>query len=394
MWAYRKLPISPRESRETHAYHVLQRGGFTLVEVLIATSILAIVGGLVTGLFSTIMRHKDSSSSSQLLADDGRIMLTQIARDIQTNTVDYDEYYNEALYGATESDGKPFPGQRFGEYASRFYTVTDSSKNTTGGCSKDTTSCISVGANPSDNTFVHTANAFRQAGKATLANLLCDNDGNSTVSGYNIECVKRLFLISGDGLKRTFLAPKQVSYPNQSAKTSLLSKVVLSRLDKKGDAMPAGFRCDPPWCPTDGPGKVEISIANYKNSSGAVLKNVKNMRIPNMDALTKSLTNNGIADAYANDFLPLSPSRTNITDLKFYISPVEDPHKGFSEDLFAAGATERVSHQPSVTIVLTVEPASNQISGTKFPPMTLQTTVTPGSFTDVPSYPPVVDKIQ
>lgn len=101
--------------------------------------------------------------------------------------------------------------------------------------------------------------------------------------------------------------------------------------------------------------------------------------------------NNGIAEKYycVSDvncnLLPLSPSRTEIKKLKFYISPLEDPYRAFAEQNLT------VQMQPHVTIYLEVGPADENQGGLnkgKLPHLEIQTTLSSRVYNEVRSYKP------
>jgi hypothetical protein len=73
------------------------------------------------------------------------------------------------------------------------------------------------------------------------------------------------------------------------------------------------------------------------------------------------------------NFVPLSPMRTNIIDLKFIVSPLEDPYKAFAETDPLAGTLI----QPHITVILTVEPSASETQDYigPIPRKTLQTTI-------------------
>lgn len=89
-----------------------------------------------------------------------------------------------------------------------------------------------------------------------------------------------------------------------------------------------------------------------------------------------------IASPYIGDFSPVSSTRTNITDLKFYITPNDDPYKAY--------AMPEYIHQPKVTIILTIKPSA-QYFGTaaeKMNPIIIRTTATSRFLGGVESYKP------
>ena len=125
------------------------------------------------------------------------------------------------------------------------------------------------------------------------------------------------------------------------------------------------------------------NVSNATSSNSSVKLNYPDPADPE----TIDGAGTSIDKAYNNgqDYVPFTPSRVNIKNIEFFISPTEDPHKAFAEEP-DTGPTK--IFQPRVTIVLTVEPLSNVKSGTNYAPLTVQTTVTPGIFTEVESYPP------
>ena len=86
-----------------------------------------------------------------------------------------------------------------------------------------------------------------------------------------------------------------------------------------------------------------------------------------------------------SQFIPISPMRISIKELRFIINPVEDPYKAYAE--------KDVQIHPSVTIVMTLnlsEQAAKEYPG-EFPDITVQTTVSAGVIGKIESYPPVED---
>lgn len=101
--------------------------------------------------------------------------------------------------------------------------------------------------------------------------------------------------------------------------------------------------------------------------------------------------NDGIMDSYTNStetpsgLVPLSPSRTEIKKLKFYISPLEDPYRAFAEQNLT------VQMQPHVTIYLEVGPAGDNQGGLNkdnLPHLEIQTTLSSRVYNEVKSYKP------
>ncbi len=77
------------------------------------------------------------------------------------------------------------------------------------------------------------------------------------------------------------------------------------------------------------------------------------------------------ADFAGYTFQKIQPDSIQITSLKFYVAPLEDPRKAFAE------FSDEVQQQPHVTIKMTVEPSALRARGVRgeVPSITLQTTV-------------------
>ena len=89
------------------------------------------------------------------------------------------------------------------------------------------------------------------------------------------------------------------------------------------------------------------------------------------------------ADIYHN-FIPISPLRTDIVDIKFIVSPLEDPYKAFAE----IDPSLKTLIQPHVTVIITVQPSVTELSNYlgPIPQKTLQTTIYSNVKTNVRSF--------
>lgn len=366
----------------------MKKRGFTLLEVLIAASIFSIVGMLATSIFVNLNQNRQKITSRNLLYDDAQFILDSLSRYISSNTIDYEEYYNQTVLG-----GKP--GMNFGHYAARFYyhLAQPAGGNNYTSCidlknpADAKKSCVNTGKHPSSGNFPDSANAFYRSGNvlgADAGNIHCNT---TTFPPYftstkYFACVKRLFLINSDASRKTMIAPERISWEGSNF-SHVLSQATLRSFETTANgvitSVPRVFTCEQN-CSSNP--DADIAVINTQN----VLTILKNqILLPSNEHLDDP--NDSVAQAYDDDFTPFTPSRVNIKDLKFFISPVEDPHRAFAEANDNNGTKTNI-HQPVVTIVLTIEPISNVRYGTTYPALTVQTTVTPGLFTEIPSYPP------
>lgn len=288
---------------------------------------------------------------------DMRAMMRQITLLVEGNAIDYEEYYRAAA-GDAELAGAGI-NYDYGDYAKLMFNfgsggpgpdgegafcndgVTDA--KTDPGCTVDkSTLDRNVGRNPSDG-LPGDANAFCGVFAACpgVLDALHEQD--------------HLYLINEKGTRKTVLAAEQVERDPGSGPVNenALSILWLNGAD------------------TDG---------NDISDTWTVGNEFNNVEANVMDDLT---TVKSEADIF-NDFIPISPLRTNIVNLKFYISPLEDPYKAFAETDPASGTLV----QPHVTVVLTAEPSAIELANyIGIPPTkTLQTTIYSEVRKDVKSY--------
>lgn len=343
--------------------------GLSLIETLIAISIFMIAAVIGTTILVSIVQSEKRSSIRNAILDDMRVILQQLNNEIQDGTIDYDEYYSVCVIQDACDLGDLVAtanyGQYHGVYGSRFYDPglsTDGLKTfnaddlgvectysnpLTGDC--EVIYSLSLDLNTGQNPFLgalgknaNDASAFFENGRGVTP------DGGSVI-------VDQLFLLDETGTKKTILARKKVRAPEDWA----IGKVVMTGNDTDQNGFMDEFICaDGFMCEGGGgtyPSKGDLNKAFY--TPAGVL-----------------------ADT---EFVPITPLRSSIEDLKFIITPIEDPYKAFSEDA-------QQSHS-SVTIIITVglsDVAALDYPGV-FEPITLQTTVAAGVVGKIDTYPPV-----
>lgn len=342
-------------------------------------SLFSIVGMMATGVFLNVSRGQQQVGSKSTLYDDAQFILDQLSKEIAGGAVDYEEYYNRIVL-------EGMPGMNFGHYASQFYYDLVETKT----CPKTSPTCVNIGKNPPASNFPEKSSAFYQAG-VSGEGIFCDDFEPifSTAKGHT--CVTQLYVITPDGTRKTFIAPEKIYWEGSNEKKTsyILSRAqMVAYKDAKGDTIAHLFQCEKgkEMCSGELTG---LKTINLNNSPATV-----DLTYPDPDDLkgVKGQGATAIEKAYnqGKDFLPFTPSRVNIKSMRFYIGPPEDPRKAIGEANEDAGTVTNV-HQPRVTIVLTIEPISNVKSGTSYPALTAQTTVTPGMFTEIGSYPPQME---
>lgn len=351
--------------------------GFTLLEVMLVASLFSVIGMMATGVFLNVSRGQQQVGSKNTLYDDAQFILDQLTKEIASGAIDYEEYYNRIVV-----EGKP--GMNFGHYASQFYYDLVKKQN----CPVTSPTCVHIGKNPPASNFPEKSSALYQAG-VNEGGIFCKNFEPIFSTSKGHACVTQLYVINPDGTRKTFVAPEKIYWEGSNEKKTsyVLSRAqMVQYTDANGKAIAHLFRCENgEICSGKLPGLKTINIDSPKTID---------LTYPDPDDLEGKggLGETPVDKAYNKgmNFLPFTPSRVNIKSVKFYIGPPEDPRKAIGEANEDAGTVTNV-HQPRVTILLTIEPISNVKNGTDYPALTAQTTVTPGMFTEIESYPPQME---
>lgn len=406
------------------------RAAFTLPEILIAVSIFSVVALVTATLYIQSFRTSRDANYKRRIFEDARFVLQRIAEEIRNGAVDYDEYYNQYVVIPTKKQNPGLAlgnlasrannyGQHFGLYYSAFFNPGRSNNpnvqellgfacNTAAeGRNKRTcvplrnTLDLNTGANPfpgktrgaadkaDENAFCATV---RHSLSADLQNLgyLPDSANTATCKNSlpadNAEIAHpELYLISPDGKIKTILARELVGIKNQGLSDEkrfyALSILRLKSVDLNNDNIPDNFICADDFTCV---GTDVVTGAPQKPNSfctGSPDDTVPG-QLPRSRA-NELEKNNDTCDTrekgFAYDFVPISPLSANIADLKFYITPSEDPYYAFDED------SEQV--QPAMTIIMTIEPNPlfSSAAVEDFSPITLVQTVSSAPYKPIPA---------
>lgn len=340
----------------------MRNKGFTLIEVLIASSIFAMVSIIGATIFMNISQSERKTSLTNAIYEDARVVMEMLAREIRAGTIDYEEYYSVNTLKAG------YYGINRGVYGSRFY---DPGYDYSGGDPAQ-------GKNPEDLGTVcfddlgddgacddtHTISFPLSVDKNTGKNFW-DGTPGTAFSGSQSE----LYLISADGREKTILIKQKTSTSGDYA----ISMIKLEGVDKDANGVVDIFKCE-----TDYDCGTTIGAVDFKHPLNPS-PDYSDIKLP------KTGTSETPFSIVTSDFVPVSPLRSSISELKFYISPEDDPYKAFAE--------KTMQYQPYVTIVLTLEPSAAEkqnYPGTP-PKITVQTTVSAGVKEKITTYPPTKD---
>lgn len=332
---------------------------FTLIELLIASSVMAILFSIVVPAFFNMVKINNYHEITEVLFTETDYMMDKLVREIYENTLDWPEYYNYyILNGGGENfsnvSGMDTFGSNYTVYGARFYnpgrdahdlpaqginysgiedddlgtwcqtSATEVAPITSDDCnglpSLELTEDYATGTNPYESSFFTLP---------TQASAVCDltSEMFAHVSGARrAECagmsdmekheVSILFLISPDGNTKTMIG-REPWYENETGGEPAgyaLSMLKMTGSDTDNDGVNETWTCASGYmCTQDAP----ITITPATD--------------PDADDLTDISLADGTEPSIYYDFVPISSPNVSITDLRFDIAPLEDPNKAYGE---------------------------------------------------------------
>lgn len=370
------------------------RRGVTLIEVMIAVSLFAIVTVIANGIFSSMVEIQKKSNLQNAVFSDMQIIIEQLIYEIQHGSIDYEEYYNVCVIQNACKSGSStdaYLGINYGVYGSRFFdpgaridkqpsknpenlgVECDYPKNLAPGQGCEIIFNPSIDLNVGQNPFV---------GNADSANAFCDNGRGLCGGNFKSSVtVDKLFLINDMGNKKTMLGRKLVTTNDWA-----IGKVVMDGKDLDQNGLVDTFICKSNYnCYGAGQANEEdylskiIKIPQITNAKDIGLYGITIPRLSDLKNVSffPAMT--------TSNFVPITPLRTSVKELSFVISPVEDPYKAFTE--------KDIAGHPSVTINIVLglsENAAKNYPG-DFKDVTFTTTVASGVVGRVDTYPPITD---
>lgn len=356
------------------------RKGISLVEVLIAISLFVIVATLSSNILIDTAKLQKKSSISSAIYEDLRIITQQITNEIQNGAIDYEEYYNAYVLHDGKAEQDTYYGINYGAYGSRFY---DPGSSLDGAPTKHPddlgTECSYPKTIPAgeDCQVIYTISTDLNVGASPY---IGDPDSvNAFCDGAKGKCSKpgevdELFLIDKTGTKKTIIGRKKTSNKDWA-----IGMVKMDGIDVDQNGVIDTFKCAKEYaCTGDGTGESDILAKVIKLPFFDTKKDIEDygVRLPKRSDL------NAAFDINSTQFVPITPLRTNVKELKFIIHPLDDPYKAYSEPKMQA--------HPSVTILLTIELADavKDLYPGEFEELHIQTTVSAGVLNTINSYPP------
>jgi prepilin-type N-terminal cleavage/methylation domain-containing protein len=185
-----------------------KKKGFTLVEALIAITIFVILGTLISTVYVFNVRNYNQIKAQKELVDDAQFIVERIAKELQSSTIDYEEYFNMVAL-----DGGSNYGDNYGNYATAFYSEG-----------------INTGQNPNAGEYI--------SGEWDMSSAVCDTkfvDGESCGKDIDYYKYDELYLISGDGSYKTMFKFAEID--------GEFSYLKMNGIDGDGNGVMESFEC-------------------------------------------------------------------------------------------------------------------------------------------------------
>ncbi|PIZ74415.1 hypothetical protein COY06_04235 [Candidatus Peregrinibacteria bacterium CG_4_10_14_0_2_um_filter_41_8] len=322
---------------------------FSLIEVLISLTVFSIVIVVGINIFISTYKTARQASVENVLLEDARFIMLRLANEIKTNNIDYEEYFSRKVVNDSLAPAVNLYGQNYGLYKWQFFNggtnPTNSNEDGLGTWCQDQTAAYHIYPNPtcitgplalSEDTLTgQHPSSQRQIDPNSevvqTTNSVCVPEGtgyydfSATLKSSN-KCLavtlaqhyyqSELYLITTDEMTKTIIKTR----PAQTVGNFVigLNRLIKDELGNNNNI--TEFACAP--------------LFPCKDNNADTLKD------------PAPLADRGLY----NDFVPISPLRTNIKSLAFIISPLEDPTLAFAENF------SNTRMHPQVTILLTVEP--------------------------------------
>jgi len=309
---------------------------FTLIEILIAISIFSFVAVSAVYLYVDTVHNDEKISFERELYEEARFTLERIVSEFRAGTVDYTEYWNMSHTGSCEADLNGDGTSEGQDYEDAYY---GGGNGTYGSCYQFYSASFYATNSDGDPAFFS-----NYKGKKIALEHKGTNGPTNAIEGAQDE----LYIINAEGTRKTILRRREndgtdcsdINDAYLATHENAYCRLELLRLDGRD---------------TDTDGKIDTWVCD--NDFGGE------------DCVPK------------DSFRPISTPNIDITDLKFFIAPVEDPYKAYSESIDNY-------LQPHVTIMFSSRTPARRTVNMRgnVPNITIQTTVSARVFEEVTLY--------
>ena len=323
--------------------------GFTLIELSVSLVILTMMTLFGGQLYLNYTSSSRDIKAANLVYEETRFLMERIIREVRTNTIDYEEYFNRNVMIPYNGEGDY--GDNYCSYSNFFYDDNGESIGTRNQTLDPLYAAAAVdGVSDAVRSVEHELYLINLSGneKTILKRVEEDVTGNGTMTGK----VAMLRMI-GEDFGEDGLNGND-SYNGQQG-----NGLVCEPDDREQDGKIDTWLCDPDF----------PCIIN---------ETIDSSTLPGCQGFTHVVIDDPTDANYS--FLDISPNAIDVVDLKFMIAPEDDPWKAYN--------IYSVQMQPHVTIQLTTRahPVLVETNNKdRLPTITLTSTITTRNYDEVNS---------
>ena len=322
--------------------------GFTLIELMVSLIILTMLALFAGRLYLNYLNTSRDLKAANLVQEEARFLMERLVREVRQNGIDYEAYFNQNVVGGGY-------GANYCSYDAFFYDSGPDSDPVTW----------------EDNESTGLRNPELSA-----------TTYGSATSLEAVQAIEdELYLINMAGDERTLL-----SLVEKDAGGVPIGRVAMLKMEGKdfgndhinsedshnGDD-PPDLSCEPDERENDGLVDTWLCVDGFPCDRKHTIYS-----LTSCEGYAHVAVNNPANPDHS--FIDISPSAINIVDLKFMISPTDDPWKAYNID--------GVQIQPHVTIQFTAEANPYMINlgnDGHVPSITLTSTVTARNYDEINS---------
>ena len=349
----------------THRAPRTMNSGFTLAELMISITILALIITFASQIYVNFFGSVRNLRAANTVYEEARFVMERITNEIRNGTIDYEEYYNQNLMKQRFPDSYQYLrnetyAQNYCQYSRQFYDLgADDALGT------------------ADDEHVGRRQTEDQALLASgLGGVTVDPAIGSFDEGLQEDVPDPiqddLFIININGDRRSYI--KKISEADsQGNPVGRIGLLKLSGQDLGIDhlASDPNAGCQPDDGENDGRVDSWTCDAGYPCKKNSVLT-------PGGCSGTVDTVVYDPNTFTDNSFKDITPAALDIVDLKFIVSPMDDPLKAYN--------TPGVQIQPNITVRL-VARASKKLaasfSGEHTPDIVLESTVSARVYNEI-----------
>jgi prepilin-type N-terminal cleavage/methylation domain-containing protein len=341
--------------------------GYTFIEVIVAVAIFSFVLTITTTIMINFYNAQKKERIRNTLIEETQFLVNRISNLIRNNTIDYSEYYAKGRETSPPSWINYDPNFEYGkwpkEYEWHFYYAKDCNPG------DGPTDCTRENENNFNegyfDTFTDNSQGEVTGNDDSTLTALRGVPDNGGIGPY---LQRELYLVNLDGTQKTILRRTSNGIDDDDDGVT----------DEDNDTFWLPGVAKDGFTPfTDGGERISILKLSANTDFFSLSTGSGTPSTPEPDGIldfeteSNDFQHDGDHHIELEDFIPISPRMINIKSLQFFISPLEDPRKAFSE------TNIDTQIQPHVTILVTTEPGQQlmrQLTGDPFE-ISIQTTV-------------------